>query len=612
MMFYSTFKISKLPIYLFILGFIGLYSIPAPSFSQNNLQEDIEFSKRWEAQLNQALSPNDSHTHRDNKTHRSCLSMVLLEGKQNEHKLTERLQKVLRTHAIRPELDFSEDSPHFRFHYDKTGNDAVSSTDDNDNGIPDYIDLMIVEFENVYNKEIEELGYVAPPSDGSEGGGEDLYDVYIENLQAGFYGYVQEDIVVGDNPNSSVIETQAATSWMVVRNNYDGFGLQNDALRVTAAHEFFHAIQYGYTSSDEISFFAFEGSASWMEEEIYPRVDDNFQYLDGIFDAPDVAINYNENDEDDPDYFDFRINWYGSWIYFQYIGENYGKEVIKTFWENLRSQSELEALDAALITKGTTLKTASEDYFIANIVLSASSVSQPFTYVRAADYINYLRENTDSERVRVEGQLDYSGQSKVWDSKQQGNRRLMRLSADYIELTTQQQEFKATITTTEGTGSEIGVQFVALKANGEVEVVKNYPNVGEDAKIEVENINSTDKMYLIVYRLGKLSDDFTSKQYRLRIASIDEPLGIEDNLGENNYFKVASNPISDNLRFVYQLENQNFKNYKVDITDVLGRKMIENESIDKSIPTSKWAKGTYFVTLLYHQKPIAIRKIVVQ
>ncbi|WP_338814653.1 MXAN_6640 family putative metalloprotease [Bernardetia sp. Wsw4-3y2] len=613
MNFYSTFKTSQLPIWIFVLGFIGLYSISNSSFSQNNnLAEDIEFSKKWEARLNQALSPTHSHTNRGDKSHRSCLSMVLLEGKQNKHKLTERLQKVLRTHAIRPDLDFSVDSRHFRFHYDKTGSNAVSSTDNNNNDIPDYVEFMASEFESVYKKEIEELGYVAPPSDGDEGGGNGFYDIYIQNLQQGYYGAVNYDQKVGDNPNSSVVETEAATSWMEVRNNYDGFGLQNDALKVTAAHEFFHAIQYGYNGSDSPSYFAFEGSASWMEEEIYPRIDDNFQYLDGVFDAPDVAINYNEKDENDPDYFDLRINWYGSWIYFQYIGENYGKEVIRTFWENLRSQSELEALNAALITKGTTLKTACEDYFIANIVLSASSVSQPFTYKRAADYINYLRENTDSERVRVEGQLDYSGQSKVWDSKQQGNRRLMRFSADYIELTTQQRDFKVEITTTEGIGSEIGVQFVALKANGEVEVIKDYPSVGEEAKIEVQDVNQNDKMYLIVYRLGKLNDDFTSKQYKLRIANINEPLGIEDNLGENNYFKIASNPISNNLRFIYQLENQNLKDYKVNITDVLGRKMTQNNSIEKTIPTSKWAKGTYFVTLLYNQKPVAVRKIVVQ
>jgi len=66
------------------------------------------------------------------------------------------------------------------------------------------------------------------------------------------------------------------------------------------------------------------------------------------------------------------------------------------------------------------------------------------------------------------------------------------------------------------------------------------------------------------------------------------------------------------LNFIYQLENPKIENYKVTITDVLGRTMIENNAINQSISTSKWAKGTYFVTLLDNQKPVAIRKIIVQ
>ena len=38
---------------------------------------------------------------------------------------------------------------------------------------------------------------------------------------------------------------------------------------------------------------------------------------------------------------------------------------------------------------------------------------------------------------------------------------------------------------------------MALKANGEVEVIKDYPSVGEEAKIEVQDVNQNDKMYLI-------------------------------------------------------------------------------------------------------------------
>jgi len=206
--------------------------------------------------------------------------------------------------------------------------------------------------------------------------------------------------------------------------------------------------------------------------------------------------------------------------------------------------------------------------------------------------------------------MDFTGSTIVWNSSSQGNNRLMRFSADYIKLNTQEEEFKVEILPNNESGNEIGVQFVSFQPNGQVRIIKNYPNAGEAAKIEVTNVNTSEQMHLIVYRLGRINDDFTSEQYRLRIANISEVTGIEDNLEANNYFKIASNPISDNLRFVYQLEN--LKNYTVHVTDVLGRKMIENKSVEETITTSKWAKGTYFVTLFDNQKPVAVRKIVVQ
>lgn len=612
MKFYSSIK-SKIKIssLVFAFGVIGLSTTSVIAQNNSSIQEDIAFSQEWESKLNHAISPNHSHTDRSEKSHRSCLSLVLLEGERNKKRLTSRLQKVLRTYDERPALSFSEDSRHFRFHYEKTGDDAVSPTDNDNNNIPDYIEFMAAEFENVYTKEIDNLGFIPPPSDGEEGGGQDFYDVYVTNLQQGLYGYVAPEITVGDNPNSAATETQASTSVLRMRNNYEGFGLENDALKVTAAHEYFHSIQMGYNAANP-SAFAFEGSASWMEEVIYPRVDDNFQYLESVLGSPDVALNYDFSDDNDPNFNDFTTQWYGSWIFFQYIGENYGEEVVRMFWENLRSQSELEALNEALLIKNVSIGTAFEDFFVANVVLSASSASTPFVYARAADYINYLTQNIDSETVRIEGTMNFTGRSTTWDSNSNGNSRLMRFSADYIKLNTQEEKFNVEILRDNLQGSEIGVQFVSFQPNGQVRVIKNYPSTGDFARIEVENINPSDEKYLIVYRLGRSNDDFTSEQYNIRIYNPSEPLGIEDNLGTNNYFNIASNPISDNLRFVYQLQNQNLANYKVNITDVLGRKMIENSSVDKSIPTSKWAKGTYFVTLLFDEKPIAVRKIVVQ
>ena len=50
-----------------------------------------------------------------------------------------------------------------------------------------------------------------------------------------------------------------------------------DALRVTAAHEFFHAIQFAYDVGEDLWFM--EGSATWVEDEVYDAINDNYQFL---------------------------------------------------------------------------------------------------------------------------------------------------------------------------------------------------------------------------------------------------------------------------------------------------------------------------------------------
>ena len=78
-------------------------------------------------------------------------------------------------------------SGHFRVHYDTEGSDAVDPTDDDANGIPDYIDLAATVLDSTWELEVEQLGYNPPPSDNGLGGGEE-YDVYVIDLGHGGCG----------------------------------------------------------------------------------------------------------------------------------------------------------------------------------------------------------------------------------------------------------------------------------------------------------------------------------------------------------------------------------------------------------------------------------------
>ena len=48
-------------------------------------------------------------------------------------------------------------------------------------------------------------------------------------------------------------------------------------MRVTAAHEFFHAVQFGYDYFEDV--WLMEASSAWVEDEIFDDIDDNRQYL---------------------------------------------------------------------------------------------------------------------------------------------------------------------------------------------------------------------------------------------------------------------------------------------------------------------------------------------
>ena len=75
---------------------------------------------------------------------------------------------------------------------------------------------------------------------------------------------------------------RTSSSYLEIDNDYANPIYQQtkglDALRVTIAHEFHHAIQFGYYQGSD-SIWWQESTSTWMEEVVYPDVDDYLQYL---------------------------------------------------------------------------------------------------------------------------------------------------------------------------------------------------------------------------------------------------------------------------------------------------------------------------------------------
>jgi len=150
-------------------------------------------------------------------------------------------------------------------------------------------------------------GYRRPKSDGTKGG-DGRIDVYLDSLEPGLYGYCTTDQRKPVKPGRFDV-----WAYCVLDNDYAGFPtntpLQN--LQVTAAHEYYHATQFAYDFADDRWFL--EATATWAEDELYPTVNDNLQYLrDSPITRPGRSM----------DKFGGLFH-YGVWNFFRYLTEHY-------------------------------------------------------------------------------------------------------------------------------------------------------------------------------------------------------------------------------------------------------------------------------------------------
>ena len=338
----------------------------------------------------------------------------------------------------RPDVQYNILSPsgRFRVHYDTEGRHAVSPTDDDANGIPDYIDLTMAVLDSVWVLEIEQLGYNPPPSDNGLGGG-DEYDAYVIELNGGYYGYAY--------PASNSAET--THSYLEIDNNFTDPGYKQtrglDALRVTIAHEFHHAIQFGYYAKFDGSWWQ-ESTSTWMEEVAYPHIDDYLQYLRYFLSEPQRALNSGRPRE---------LHLYGSAIFSFFLDQRYGRELNRLIWEELgqRKSVHLDHFDRVIrqVEPGGLGVVMGEfavwNYFTNNRYRGeyyAEADKYPFVPTRdiavAAETIvrdTSLVDATGSVYLRLEPQLRAGGVDLFFDANQGAWRRhLLLVGPDSVSV----------------------------------------------------------------------------------------------------------------------------------------------------------------------------------
>jgi hypothetical protein len=127
---------------------------------------------------------------------------------------------------------------------------------------------------------------------------------------------------------------------MEVHKDFAGFPSEGlEGLKVTAAHEFHHAIQYCYNVRYEDYFF-FEMTSTWIEDFIYPEINDYYQYLPYFFSSVSNTTF---------DIYNFSTLFpYGNTLYVQMLEKQFGAGIVQEIWEQIKDVPAMDAINMIL------------------------------------------------------------------------------------------------------------------------------------------------------------------------------------------------------------------------------------------------------------------------
>jgi len=231
------------------------------------------------------------------------------------------LTDPIHTWATDPDLESCGD--HVCVHWTTDAEHAPPAADDLPvSGVPDWVDTTRDVMEEVWATEVDQLGYRAPAADALPTTGADpadvpKFDVYLSELAPDYYGYcVPETYVSG--------QSRRASGYCVLDNDFAEFPLGPLAsLKVTAAHEFFHAIQFNYDFLEDG--WLKEATATWMEERYADSVNDNRAYLKyGQLGKPRAPLDTYAG-----------LAHYGNWLFFERLSAKYGVDSVRALWNRL-------------------------------------------------------------------------------------------------------------------------------------------------------------------------------------------------------------------------------------------------------------------------------------
>lgn len=276
-----------------------------------------------------------------------CATHLVSEYRKNRSELSEKTRSII-DQFINAELKKSNNntvqatyiSPYqkFELNYSTSGSNAVPAQDLDNSGIPDYVERVAEYFDHSWRVLIDTLGFKEIPLNVGE-----YYQISFENM--GAYGYTTW--------NGSSAGTE-----IVMHNTYQGFPSNTDpdgnvlgAAKVTAVHEFKHAIQFVYNNWGEPGWFI-EADATWSEDIGFDLTNDYYNYLGASqIRQPGRGLANGDGYEDN--------------LFFHFFTEKYGDNTNREIWERREqfNESVYSSVDNMLSNYGAFFDEAFAEYY---------------------------------------------------------------------------------------------------------------------------------------------------------------------------------------------------------------------------------------------------------
>jgi hypothetical protein len=429
---------------------------------------------------------------------------------------------------------------HFCVHWVRSTRDAPSLRDRNPrNHVPDWIDRVKSVMKFVWAKEVNAFDYGPPRGDGNSGshrGGNpnSKIDIFIQDVgRQGLYGYCTSDdprIQVQNNISAYCVFDDDFS-----KKQFPGIHGVN-ALKVTAAHEFNHAIQFNYDSFEDLWFL--EATATNMEADVYPTIHDNYQYFPL---SPLSKTNpHRPIDRWGNSTTVFDGTQYGSWIFFRFLAEYFTNTThpisttpnpafVREIWNDAKAvpnttnggEYSTEAIETFLAAHGESFPSVFRQFGVANAAPAAWYKDGALFKTRAGQ--SYTINIIDSGSGGSADLKMTHMSNDYWFFKPGAGTTTLDVDVDFRFAVTSP---RATLLSFNASGG-IVEQEVALDASGDTNPPVSVTFDSTVAKVVIVVTNAStrftqcgsDQRAPFFSCFGKPLDDSTSKNYKLDLSA---------------------------------------------------------------------------------------------